>query len=65
MSNWRVATHPDRADLPIDPSEQFDAQVSWWVIDELVGSELERTLDEFVPRWLCETWDFSRVDYSP
>jgi len=146
MSNWRVATHPDRADLPtghhlrpirasdvdidypavmgsrerlwakygetwgwppetmsfeadrrdlarheaeaeaneafnysvlnadesellgcvyIDPSEEFDAQVSWWVIDDAVGTELERALDEFVPRWLSETWGFARVDYSP
>ena len=49
----------------VDPSDEFDAQVSWWVVDELVGADLERTLDEFVPRWMSETWRFSRVDYSP
>ena len=49
----------------IDPSDTHDAQVSWWVIDALVGSELERTLDEFVPRWLTERWGFSSVDFSP
>jgi hypothetical protein len=49
----------------IDPSDEFDAQVSWWVVDELLGSELERALDDFVPRWLRETWGFTRVDYSP
>jgi hypothetical protein len=39
--------------------------VSWWVIDEAVGSELERALDDFVPRWLAETWKFTAIDYSP
>jgi hypothetical protein len=49
----------------VDPSDTHDVQVSSWVVDDLVGSELERTLDEFVPRWLRETWGFTRVDYSP
>ena len=49
----------------VDPSDTHDAQVSWWVVDPLVGSALERTLDEFVPRWLRETWGFTNVDYSP
>ena len=51
----------------IDPSEDdaHDAVVSWWVVDGLVGSDLERALDAFVPRWLAETWRFQRVDYSP
>ncbi len=42
-----------------------DAVVSWWVVDDMVGSDLERTLDEFVPRWLTEVWRFTSVDYSP
>jgi hypothetical protein len=54
----------------IDPPEpespaRTDAVVSWWVIDEAVGSELERALDDFVPRWLAETWRFTAIDYSP
>ena len=50
----------------IDPSDDSTTrQVSWWVVDDLVGSDLERALDEFVPRWLNETWGFTRVDYSP
>jgi hypothetical protein len=49
----------------VDPSDEYDATVSWWVVDALVGSELERALDEFVPRWLADTWGFERVDYSP
>jgi hypothetical protein len=42
-----------------------DAVVSWWVVDRMVGSDLERALGEFVPRWLDETWGFAVVEYSP
>lgn len=54
----------------IDPPEsgspaRTDAVVSWWVIDEVVGSELERALDDFLPRWLAGRWNFASVDYSP
>jgi len=34
-------------------------------VDEHHGGELERALDEFVPRWLAETWRFGAVHYSP
>ena len=53
--------------LYVDPPEDeaHDAIVSWWVVDDAVGTELERALDEFVARWLTETWRFQRVDYSP
>ena len=43
----------------IDPPEKVggaDAEVSWWVVDRLVGSDVERALDSFVPRWLQESW---------
>ncbi|MDA0180160.1 hypothetical protein OJ997_07625 [Solirubrobacter phytolaccae] len=52
----------------IDPAAgdaPHDAVASWWVVDNEVGSDLERALDAFVPRWLAETWRFERVDYSP
>lgn len=42
-----------------------DAVVSWWVIDEVVGTEFERALDDFVARWLLETWGFAAVHYFP
>ncbi len=42
-----------------------DAVVSWWVIDEAVGSALEQALADFVPRWLTEAWSFAAVEYSP
>jgi hypothetical protein len=35
-----------------------DAVVSWWVVDGLVGSDLERELASFVPGWLSSTWGF-------
>jgi len=48
--------------LYIDPPEKVggaDAEVSWWVVDRLVGSDVEAALDAFVPRWLAERWPLS------
>ncbi len=42
-----------------------DAVVSWWVVDRMVGSDLDHVLGEFVPRWLDETWGFVAAEYSP
>jgi hypothetical protein len=49
----------------VDPHDDdaIDAESSWWVVDELAGSTLERELDTFVPRWLTTTWGFGRVEY--
>ena len=53
-------------DPPDDRSaEGADAVASWWVVDHAVGTDLERALDDFVPRWLAGTWGFRAVDYSP
>lgn len=41
----------------IDPAD--DALISWWVVDEYVGTELERALDAFVPKWIAEVWPFT------
>jgi len=54
----------------IDPPEPdsppgTDAVVSWWVVEGAVGGDLERALDDFVPRWLAETWGFASVHYAP
>lgn len=42
----------------VDPPERVgaDAEVSWWVVDELVGTEVEAALDAEVPRWLAREW---------
>jgi hypothetical protein len=54
----------------IDPADSrsppgTDAVSSWWVVDRMVGTELARQLDAFVPRWLSDTWGFERVHYFP
>lgn len=49
----------------IDPPERAgaDADVSWWVIDDLVGGPLESALDEFVPGWIESAWPFVNPRY--
>jgi hypothetical protein len=54
----------------IDPPDERSpagagAVVSWWVVDAVVGTELERALDDFVPRWLADEWQFRDVHYFP
>lgn len=54
----------------VDPPDQAspddsDAVVSWWVVDRMVGSELERLLGESVPQWLTDAWGFRSVHYFP
>jgi hypothetical protein len=45
----------------IDPPERVgaDAEISWWVIDELVGTPVEAGFDEFVPAWIHADWPFA------
>jgi hypothetical protein len=50
---------------PSDDPSTSDAVVSWWVVDDAVGTQLDRALEEFVPRWLNDTWGFQAVDFSP
>jgi hypothetical protein len=52
-----IYIEPPGADSPAGS----DAWVSWWVVDEHVGGELERALDDFIPSWLAETWEFRAV----
>ena len=49
----------------IDPPEKADAdaEVSWWVRDEYLGSEVEDALNQVVPRWLASSWPFTAVRY--
>jgi len=50
----------------IDPPDiaGTDAEVSWWVVDAVAGSELAVALDEFVPRWLAESWRFKNPSFA-
>ncbi len=47
-----------------DPGRTDDAQISWWVVDERVGTDLERALDAFVPKWIAEVWPFTSPHYG-
>ena len=50
----------------VDPPERTggaDAEVSWWVVDRLVGTDAERALDESVPRWPAADWPLRRPRY--
>ena len=49
----------------IDPPEKpgADAEISWWVVDECVGTDLEAALDEFVPRWIADEWPLEQPRY--
>ncbi|WP_042402479.1 GNAT family N-acetyltransferase [Streptacidiphilus carbonis] len=44
----------------IDPPEKqdADAELSWWVVDELVGTQVEKALDALVPDWIAADWPF-------
>ena len=45
--------------LYVDPptkAGEVGAEISWWVVDRLVGSDVERALDVFVPRWIDAAW---------
>lgn len=44
----------------IDPPERVgaDADISWWVVDGLVGTPLASMLDTLVPEWLATEWSF-------
>lgn len=49
----------------IDPPEKAgaDAEISWWVVDALVGGPVEACLDETVPTWIADAWPLARVRY--
>lgn len=50
----------------IDPPEKVgdaDAEISWWVVDRLVGGPVESALDELVPRWIADAWPLHRPRY--
>jgi hypothetical protein len=49
----------------IDPTDKAggDADISWWVRDEYVDSDVEAALDELVPRWIAEDWPLRAPRY--
>ena len=69
--NYAVLNGPENRLLgcvcldPPRPSDDGDVIVSWWVIDELMASDIENELDAFVPRWVVEAWPFERPLFDP
>ncbi len=42
-----------------------DADVSWWLVEELAGSPLAARLESWVRRWIAEAWPFQRPRFLP
>lgn len=66
--NYALFDHDETALLGcvyIDPPQRVgaDTDISWWVVDHLVGSEVEAALDDAVPRWIDDVWPFERPRY--
>ena len=49
----------------IDPADRpgADADISWWVRDEHVGSPVEAALDALVPAWVARDWPLRAPRY--
>ncbi|MGW6276908.1 hypothetical protein [Kribbella sp. NPDC055071] len=49
----------------IDPPERTgaDAELAWWVVDNLVDSDVEHALDALVPQWITTAWPFQHPRY--
>lgn len=49
----------------IDPPEKVgaDAEITWWVVDRLVGSATEAALGDLVPEWIAAVWPLRRPRY--
>lgn len=63
--NYALFNAPETALLGcvyIDPPERAgaDGEISWWVVDELVGSKIEQALDALVPQWIAADWPFEQ-----
>lgn len=55
---------PERVELSTGHHLRPIREVSWWVVDDEAGGELERALDELVPAWLNDTWGFRAVELA-
>jgi hypothetical protein len=47
------------------PSAGGDADVSWWVVDKAVATDLERELARELPVWFEEVWGFGSPRRNP
>lgn len=63
--NYAIFNHEETEVLGcvyIDPPQErsTDAEVAWWVVDAMVGTELERALRDQIPGWLAEEWHLTK-----
>jgi hypothetical protein len=69
--NYAVLDEPESQLLgcvyldPPPPARDCDAVVSWWVVDDRVGTPLETELERFVPEWVTKAWPFRAVCFEP
>lgn len=42
----------------------IDAVINWWVVNDLVGTEVEATMDAVVPQWIGERWPFHQPHFG-
>jgi hypothetical protein len=49
----------------IDPPQKAgaDAEISWWIVDDRLGTGLQQALDWLVPRWIGGAWPFENPGY--
>jgi hypothetical protein len=40
-----------------------DAEISWWVVDWLVGGPIEQALDRLVPEWISQHWPLTNPHF--
>jgi RimJ/RimL family protein N-acetyltransferase len=51
-------------DPPDGEAPGVGAVVSWWVVDEAVGTAVEEALEEGVPAWLATAWPLHGIRYG-
>jgi hypothetical protein len=49
----------------VDPPAKVgaDADISWWVAECALGSDVEQALDAFVPTWIAAAWPLHQPRY--
>jgi hypothetical protein len=47
-----------------DDAEGGTAEVSWWVVDWLVGGPIDAALNAFVPEWVAAEWPLDRPTFN-
>jgi RimJ/RimL family protein N-acetyltransferase len=51
-------------DPPAREAAGVGAVVSWWVVDDALGTAVEQALDEVVPAWLATEWPLEGIRFG-